>query len=306
MVKVKRVVRVTPPPLPVTVMVAGPVGVLAAVVRVRVVEHVGVQEVLEKEALAPAGSPEAEKVTACELPETRVAVMVFVTDEPCVTDLSPPFASEKSNGAVTVRVKRVVRVTPPPLPVTVMVAGPVGVLAAVVRVRVREEERGEGVVEKEARAPAGSPEDEKVTGCEVPETRVAVMVFVTDEPCVIDLLPPFDSEKSKVEDAFTVRVKLVVWVTPPPLPVTVMVAGPVGVLAAVVRVRVVEHVGVQEVLEKEALAPAGSPEAEKVTGCEVPETRVAVMVFVTDEPCVTDLLPPFDSEKSKVEDAFTV
>jgi len=120
-----------------------------------------------------------------------------------------------------------------------MVAGPVGVLAAVVRVRVVEHVGVQEVLEKEALAPAGSPEAEKVTGCEVPETRVAVMVFVTDEPCVTDLLPPFDSEKSKVEDAFTVRVKLVVWVRPPPLPVTVMVAGPVGVLAAVVRVRVV-------------------------------------------------------------------
>src|SRR5206468_832885 len=108
----------------------------------------------------------------------------------------------------------------------------------------------------------------------------------------------------KVEGALTVRVKLVVWVTPPPLPVTVMGKGPVGVLAEVVRVRVVEHVGVHEGAEKEALAPVGSPDAEKVTGCEVPETRVAVMVFVTDEPCVTDLSPPFDSEKSKVEAAL--
>src|SRR5438034_11810350 len=106
----------------------GPVEVLAEVVRVRVVEHVGVQEGAEKEALAPAGSPEAEKATDRELPETRVAVMVFVTDEPCVTDLSPPFDSEKSNGAVTVRVKLVVWVTLPSLPVTVMGKGPVGVL----------------------------------------------------------------------------------------------------------------------------------------------------------------------------------
>src|SRR5438045_2735808 len=126
------------------------------------------------------------------------------------------------------------------------------------------------------------------------------MVFVTDEPCVTDRSPPFDSEKSKVEGALTVRVKRVVRVTPPPLPVTVMGKGPVGVVAAVVRVRVVEHVGVQDGLEKEALVPGGSPDAEKVTGCELAETRVAVMVFVTDEPRVTDRSPPFASEKSKV------
>src|SRR5207237_943594 len=136
---------------------------------------------------------------------------------------------------------------------------------------------------------------EKATDRELPETRVAVMVLVTDEPCVTDRSPPFASEKSN--GAVTVRVKLVVRVTPPPLPVTVMVAGPVGVLAEVVRVRVVEHVGVHEEAEKEAVAPGGSSDVEKVTDRELPETRVAVMVFVTDEPCVTDLPPPFASEK---------
>src|SRR5438045_3911762 len=158
--------------------------------------------------------------------------MVFVTDEPCVTDLSPPFASEKSKveGALTVRVKLVVRVTPPPLPVTVMGKGPVGVLAdreSVVEVTHVEVEdgRGEGAV-----APVGNPEAEEAKGCELPETRVAMWVFDTDEPCVTDRSPPFASEKSKVEDAFTVKVKLVVRVTPPPLPVTVMGKGPVGVL----------------------------------------------------------------------------
>src|SRR5207237_1302675 len=157
-VKVKRVVRVTPQPGRATGRVRGPVGVLVEVVRVRVVEHVGVQEGLEKEALAPAGSPEAEKATDRELTEIRVAVMVFVTDEPCVTDLSPPFDSEKSNDAVTVKVKRVVRVTPPPLPVTGMVAGPVGVLAAVVSVRVVEHVGVQEVLEKEALDPVGNPE----------------------------------------------------------------------------------------------------------------------------------------------------
>src|SRR5205085_1644424 len=89
--------------------------------------------------------------------------------------------------------------------------------------------------------------------------------------------------------ALTVKVKRVVWVTPPPLPVTVMVAEPVGVLAAVVRVRVVEHVGVREGQGREGLAPAGSPEAEKATDRELPELRVAVMVDVTDEACVCAL-----------------
>ena len=65
-----------------------------------------------------------------------------------------------------------------------------------------------------------------------------------------------------------------------------------------------EHVGVQEVGEKTADAPVGSPDEVRETDCEVPETKVAVMVFVTDWPWVTDLLPPLDTEKTKA--ALTV
>ncbi len=55
-----------------------------------------------------------------------------------------------------------------------------------------------------------------------------------------------------------------------------------GVEAEVVIVRVVVQVGVQE--GAEAVTPLGRPVAEKVTDCEVPETRVAVMVLEPEEP----------------------
>ena len=114
---------------------------------VRVEGQVGVQE--GAEAVAPLGELVAEKETDCEVPETRVAVMVFVTEEPRVTDLSPPFAREKSNeAAVTVRVKVVVLCTPPPFPVTVMMEEPMGVEAEVVRVRVVEQVGVQELTEK--------------------------------------------------------------------------------------------------------------------------------------------------------------
>ncbi len=47
-------------------------------------------------------------------------------------------------------------------------------------------------------------------------------------------------------------------------------------------VRVVEHVGEQEVGEKDAVAPEGRPETEKETGCVVPEVRVVEIEFVMD------------------------
>ena len=81
--------------------------------------------------------------------------------------------------------------------------------------------------------------------------------------------------------AFTVNVKVIVWDKEPATPVTVIVDIPVGVDVEVVTVNVDEQVGLHDAAEKEAVAPLGRPEAENVTGCEVPETRVAVTVLDT-------------------------
>ena len=81
-VNVKVVVWDREPAVPVTVIVAGdPVGVVAEVVRVMVVEHVGLHAPGEEKAAdAPLGTPEAEKDTACEVPDNRVAVIVLDPD----------------------------------------------------------------------------------------------------------------------------------------------------------------------------------------------------------------------------------
>ena len=92
----------TPPPDAVTVMVEVPPGVEPLVAIVSVEEQLGLQLFGEKEAVAPEGSPEAENETGCVLPETNVALIVLVTDEPAITDLSPELESEKSNGWLTV------------------------------------------------------------------------------------------------------------------------------------------------------------------------------------------------------------
>src|SRR5207247_1436938 len=117
-----------------------PVGVDVVVASVRVVAQVGVHAVAEKVAVAPAGSPEAEKSTDCDVPESRVAVMVLEAVAPCTTDWSPPLLSEKSKtggDAVTVKVKLVVLIRPPAAVAgTVMGEEPVGVDAVVTSVSV--------------------------------------------------------------------------------------------------------------------------------------------------------------------------
>src|SRR5439155_1469904 len=134
----KLVVLVTPPPVPVTVMVEVPVGVDDVVEIVRPLEQVGVHTVGDRDRVAQGGNPEAEKDTACAVPETSAALRVLATEEPWLTDLLPPFVSEKLKEVVagfTVKLKVVVLVTAPPMPVTVMVEVPVGVDDVVEMVR---------------------------------------------------------------------------------------------------------------------------------------------------------------------------
>jgi hypothetical protein len=79
----------------------------------------------------------------------------------------------------------------------------------------------------------------------------------------------------------TVKLKVMVLVTPPPVAVTVTGEVAAGVAKVVLIVNVEEQLGLQEGEEKEAVAPVGSPEAEKTTTWDVPELSAVVMVVLT-------------------------
>jgi hypothetical protein len=83
--------------------------------------------------------------------------------------------------------------------------------------------------------------------------------------------------------------------SPPVVPVTVINDVPPGVDANVEIVRVVEHVGLHGLAENTDVAPLGSPDALKDTGCVEPADRVAVMVVVPEAPAVSVTLPEFVS-----------
>jgi hypothetical protein len=125
------------------------------------------------------------------------------------------------------------------------------------------------------------------------------------EPVAVTVWPgikvvPCTGEIMAVEAAdVTVRLKLVVFVTPPPAPVTVIVRVPVGVEAEVATVSMLEQVGLQVFCEKEALAPEGSPDAEKEIGADDPVIRFAVIVLVAEAPWAADRLIELASEKLK-------
>jgi hypothetical protein len=138
----------------------------------------------------------------------------------------------------------------------------------------------------------GEPEGVAVHTTEEPLTTAPLAIFVEI------LLPEGGVGRFPVEE-FTVKVKLVVLVTPPPVPATVIVSVPAGVDAAVAIVSRLEQVGLQVFCEKEALAPEGNPDAERETGSGDPETRLAVMVLIAVDPWVADRLIEFASEKLK-------
>jgi hypothetical protein len=60
-----------------------------------------------------------------------------------------------------------------------------------------------------------------------------------------------------------------------------------------------EQAGLQLVEEKEALAPVGKPEAERVTDWGLPETKAVLIELVTEDPAMTDIFPELDTEKLK-------
>jgi len=68
------------------------------------------------------------------------------------------------------------------------------------------------------------------------------------------------------EDALTVRTKLVTWLNPPPLPVTVNVNEPVDTFPGNVTVSVEAKFGVAEGVLNAPLAPEGNPETDNDTG----------------------------------------
>ena len=109
----------------------------------------------------------------------------------------------------------------------------------------------------------------------------------------------FDGAAGIVTSAFTVNWNEVVCDIIPDVPVTVIVAVPTVADDDAVNVNVVEQAGLHDVGENVAVTPEGNPDTEYDTDCVVPLTRLAVIVFVIEYPCVTALFPEFKREKSK-------
>jgi hypothetical protein len=194
-----------------------------------------------------------------------VAVVIVTETEPVKLPPLGVIVGVAAVGKFTVRLNDVVLVTPPPVAETAMVEVPLGVAPLVVTVNVEAQVGLQVPGENDAVAPEGKPETEKATDCVLPDTNVAVIELVTDDPAVTDLLPVLLREKSKATGSDTVRLKEVVRDILPPVPVTAMGNVPAGVELLVVTVTVEEHDGPQDPFERDALAPLGTPETANET-----------------------------------------
>src|SRR2546425_2211532 len=100
--------------------------------------------------------------------------------------------------------------------------------------------------------------------------------------------------KGPVDGANTVKDRLVEGVAPPPVASIDTVLVPSVAVGVAENETVAMHVGSQGLFLKVAVTPLGSPEAERLTGPVVPETKVAV----TDEDALaepwTTVRPPGD------------
>lgn len=183
-----------------------------------------------------------------------------------------------------VRLTVVVCVNVPDVPVIVIVLVPV--VAVLLAVNVRTLLDVAGFVPNVAVTPLGKAEFESVTDPVKPLDGVTVMVLLPLVPCfTVKLVGDADSEKFGAAGAAIVSEILVVCVSEPETPVTVMVLVPVVAVLLAVKVRAL--VPVVGLVPNVAVTPLGRAEVESVTEPVNPPEGVTVMVLLPLVPWVT-------------------
>src|SRR3954452_16357118 len=194
---------------------------------------------------------------------------------------------------VTVRVTVVVWLVVPPTPVMVTVAVPRVAVDEAVKVTVEVPEPGAAIEAglKEAVTPAGRPEAEREMAEVKPPEAAGVMVELPEALRATETaLGDAEMVKSGVATAVTVRLTVAVWVVLPPVPVMVTVEVPRVAVGETVKVSVelpAPGAAIEDGL-KEAVTPAGRPEAESAMAELKPPETAVVIVEVLVLPCTTE------------------
>jgi hypothetical protein len=137
---------------------------------------------------------------------------------------------------------------------------------------------------KLAVTPEGNPEADKDTAEVNPPLTVVEIVLLPELPCATERLA--GEALTLKSGCVTVRPIVAVWVTPPPVAVTVIVAVPAAAVLLAERVSVELPLpgAAIEVGLKVAVTPDGNPEAESDTAELKPPLPVVEMVLLPEAP----------------------
>ena len=291
-----------PPPVAVMVTVETPTTALVPAENVNVLWPLpGVAMLVgAKLAVTPLGSPLADRATA-ELNPVPPAVVTVIGTDPLRATPALLALIESANVPVTVRLKVWVLVTPPPAAVMVRLEFPAGALADAVNVKVLLPLPGEAMLvgAKEAVTPAGSPLTDKATAELKPFATAVVTVTGVEAPEAMLPLVALD-ESVNVGAGETARLRVMVFVMPPPAAVMVSVELPVEAADAAARVKVLEPLPGEAMLvgAKVPVTPDGSPLIDNATAELNPLDAAVVIVIGVEEPTATlALLELVESER---------
>ena len=247
-----------------------------------------------KEAVTPAGTPDADKATVPLNPGWPATVTPAAALAPWLRlRLAGDTESAKLGATFTVNVTTVVLVKPPEVPVIVTLKVPVCAVFEAVSVNVLLLVALLGL--KNALTPLGKPVTARLTLPLNPFCPTTVTVLVPLPPCTtVNAAGPADNVKLPCE--FTVTLNVVEFVRLPDVPVTVTLAVPTAAVLLAVNVKVValcELLGL-----KAAVTPLGNPVAAKLTLPVNPFHGVTMTVVALLVPCVTlTLLAEVESVK---------
>lgn len=201
------------PDVAVIVTMEAPVATEFVAVSVSLPPPVGLVSV--KDAVTPAGNPEAARVTGPLKPFCGVMAMVVVFDPPVVRVRSAGVAEiVNAEVAVIVSARRAVLARLPEVPVTVMVDVPAAAELPAISVSTLEVMALAGL--KDAVTPAGNPDTVRFTGLLKPCCGLTVMVLVPLAPAAIDNVEA--DEDSPKPGAFDVPARLLIKGWPAGLP----------------------------------------------------------------------------------------
>jgi hypothetical protein len=284
------VVWVTPPLLPVMVIVWFPSPALLPTVSVIVEIPAPANIVGLKLTVTPVGWPVADKVMALLKPPEIAVVIVEVPELPLATLIDVGAALMVKLGVVPVTVRETVVVSAvlPEVPITVMLYVPVTVDEPTVIVMVEVPAPVIEVGLKLTVTPVGWPVADKVMAELKPPVAALLIVEPPELPCATETEAGAALMVKLGVVPVTVRETVVVSVVLPEVPVTEMPYVPVTADEATAIVMVEVPAPVIEVGLKLTVTPVGWPVADKVMAELKPPVAALLIVELPELPCATE------------------